>query len=421
MSSIWPSHYAHRTTHQTRSIIRELLKFSVKPGIISFAGGLPAPELFPTERIQDAACRLLSEQGSVALQYGESEGYLPLRKFICEQMARSGVQVGTDNVLIVHGSQQALDLVGKVLIDPDDRIVVEEPTYLGAFQAWNCYEAAYIGVAADDAGMCTDRLDAAVAQDPKAIYILPNFQNPGGSTLPLDRRLELLRVSREFGIPIIEDDPYGELRFEGEPLPSLFALDAQQRGQRLDERGMMTEGNVIYLGTFSKTLAPGLRLGWIVAPLDVMDQCIIAKQGADLHTSTFTQMLTYEVVRDGFLDEHVQTIRRVYGERRKVMTGALERYFPEGCSWTAPHGGLFLLARLPEGLDAAELLPKAVAHGVAYVPGFAFYADHTRGRNVMRLNFSNARPEMIEEGIRRLAEMVKEELATREPVFAVAG
>ncbi len=414
MATLWKSRYAQRNQRMGRSIIRELLKFAVDPDLISFAGGLPAPELFPIERCQEAAHSLLARNGTAALQYGQTEGYGPLRQFICEQMGRYGIQAEPANVMITTGSQQALDLIGKLLINPGDRILIEEPTYLGALQAWNAYQAEYVPVPVDDDGLRTNLLEEALRVGPKFMYVLPNFQNPGGTTLSAERRLEVVRLSNKYGIPIVEDDPYGALRFAGKHLRPLVGLDADhQHAAGHNGRGYM-QGNVIYLGTFSKTLAPGLRLGWVVAPVEVIDQLVMAKQGTDLHTSSFDQMLAYEVAKDGFLDEHVRKIRRVYGERRNVMLQALERYFPEGCSWTRPDGGLFLWARVPEDVDVAEALPRAIEHKVAYVPGFAFYADANRGRNTMRLNFSNAQPAQIEEGIKRLGNLFKEVLLERQ-------
>jgi 2-aminoadipate transaminase len=421
VSTLWSARYAQRNQRMGRSIIRELLKLTLQTDVISFAGGLPAPELFPIAECQDAACRVLGDRSTTALQYGPTEGFLPLRQFICERMQRYGIDAEPENVVITSGAQQALDLIGKLLINPGDRILVEEPTYLGALQAWNAYQAEYVSVPTDDDGLCTELLESALRVGPKFMYVLPNFQNPSGTTLPLSRRLELVRLSNKYGIPIVEDDPYGALRFEGEHLPPLVALDVDfHRSYGLNGHGFM-EGNVIYLGTFSKTLAPGLRLGWVVAPVEVTDQLVMAKQGVDLHTSNFAQMLAYEMVRTNFFDEHVREIRRVYGERRQVMLDALERYFPAGCSWTHPEGGLFLWARVPEWIDTAELLKKAVARKVAYVPGAAFYADPSHGRNTMRLNFSNAQPEQIQEGIRRLGNLLAEALAElRDPASSEA-
>jgi 2-aminoadipate transaminase len=419
VSTIWESRYAQRNQRMGRSIIRELLKLGMQPDVISFAGGLPAPELFPLERCQEAACKLFAEHGEQAMQYGPTEGYLPLRQFICDQMARYGIAASPANVLITHGSQQALDVIGKLLVNPGDRVLVEEPTYLGALQAWNAYQADYVGVPTDDDGLCTDQLEAALRTGPKFMYILPNFQNPGGTTLPLVRRRRLLDLSLHYGIPVVEDDPYGALRFEGEHVAPLVSIDAEKRAARgLEAFGYM-QGNVIYLGTFSKTLAPGLRLGWIVGPEEVIDQLVLAKQGMDLQTTSFTQLLTYEVVKDGFLDTHIRTLRGVYRERRDVMLQALSRYFPEGCTWTRPQGGLFLWARVHAWIDTGELLHKAVQYRVAYVPGCAFFPDPVMGRNTMRLNFSNAQPEQIDEGIRRLGYLLKEVLAHHVRVHAV--
>ncbi len=423
MATPWKSRYAQRNQRMGRSIIRELLKFTQQPDIISFAGGMPAPELLPIERAQEAACRLLAVRGAQALQYGPTEGFPPLRQFICDRMNRYGITAKSSNVFITTGAQQALDLIGKLLINPGDQVLVEEPTYLGALQAWNAYQAEYIGVPCDDHGLRTDLLEDALRVGPKFMYILPNFQNPGGFTLSLERRFDLVRLSNRYGIPLIEDDPYGALRYEGEHLPPLVALDSDYQSETgRDGHGFM-EGNVIYLGTLSKTLAPGLRLGWVCAPEEVIDQLVLGKQGADLHSSSFDQALAYEMVKDGFMDEHIQVIRKVYGERRDVMLAALSRYFPAECSWTHPEGGLFLWARVPEWIDTGEMLQEAVAAKVAYVPGSAFYAEAARGRNTMRLNFSNAQPAQIEAGIQRLGDLLKAKISRynrREAVVSIS-
>jgi 2-aminoadipate transaminase len=417
----WKSRYAQRNQRMGRSIIRELLKLMQDPDIISFAGGMPAPEVLPIERTQEAACRVLSEHGVQALQYGPTEGFPPLRQFISDRMNRYGITAKSSNVFITTGSQQALDLIGKLLINPGDQVLVEEPTYLGALQAWNAYQAEYVGVECDDDGLRTDLLESALRVGPKFMYILPNFQNPGGFTLSLERRFELVRLSNRYGIPLIEDDPYGALRYEGEHLPPLVALDSDfQAESGQDGHGYM-EGNVIYLGTLSKTLSPGLRLGWVCAPEEVIDRLVLAKQGTDLHSSNFDQMLAHEVLKDGFMDDHILTIRKVYRERRDGMLDALKRHFPAECSWTRPEGGLFLWARVPEWIDTGELLHEAVAAKVAYVPGYAFYADVTRGRNAMRLNFSNAKPEFIEAGVRRLGDLLKAKISRYNRIEAVHG
>ncbi len=404
MTTPWNHRYAQRLHGMGSSAIRELLKLTQKPEVISFAGGLPAPELFPIERFEEATARVLADNGRSALQYSTTEGYLPLREFIVEKMGQYGIEATVDNILITSGSQQALDLIGKLLINPGDLILTERPTYLGALQAWNAYQAEYTTVPIDDDGLQTALLEEALQGGPKFMYILPNFQNPGGVTLPLQRRLDLIHTADKYGLPIIEDDPYGELRFEGEHLPPLVVLDAQELNGRAE--GFL-RGNVIYLSTFSKTLAPGLRLGWMVAPKSVIQKCVMVKQGMDLHTSTFNQVVAYEVAKDGFLRSHVRRIREVYRQRRDVMLAAMETHFPPQVRWTRPQGGLFLWATLPEGMDAAELLPAAVAQNVAFVPGTSFFPAGD-GRNTMRLNFSNATPEAIEEGIARLGKVLHE-------------
>jgi 2-aminoadipate transaminase len=387
------------------SAIRELLKLTEQPDIISFAGGLPAPEVFPVQEFQEACKRVLSEHGPQSLQYSTTEGYRPLREMIARHIARYGIIVESDNVLITSGSQQALDLIGKVFINPGDHLVVETPTYLGALQAWNSYEAGYIGVPMDKDGMRSDQLEASLRNSPKFIYALPNFQNPTGVTLSQERRQKLIEISDHFGIPVIEDDPYGQLRYEGEHLTPLVVLDNQFQANG----NTPYRGNVIYLSTFSKILAPGLRLGWVIAPKEVIQKLVQAKQGADLHSSTFTQMAVHEVAREGFLDRHVRMIRSVYQQRRDLMLACMKNHFPDKVQWTRPQGGLFLWVTLPENQDAAVILEKAVKEKVAFVPGKSFFVDGS-GKNTMRLNFSNARPEQIEEGIKRLGRTLEQAL-----------
>lgn len=416
MTTPWSHRYAQRTKTVTSSTIRELLKLTQRPEIISFAGGLPAPDLFPLEEFETACHRVLSDAkaGPAALQYSATEGYAPLREMIARHTARYGILARPENVLITSASQQALDLIAKLLINPGDRILVEAPTYLGALQAFNVFGAEYVTVPTDDDGLRTDLLEDALRSGPKFMYILPNFQNPAGVTLSLERRRDLVALADKYGVPIIEDDPYGQLRYEGDHLPSLLVLDRETRGIRGDNGYLL--GNVIYLSTFSKTLAPGLRLGWIVAPPDVIAKLVQLKQGADLHTSTFTQMIAYEVAHGGFLDEHVRRLRVFYRERRDAMLAALDECFPRewGVTWTRPQGGLFLWMRLPEGVDCRRLLEAAIKENVAFVPGDAFFADEDEGRRYCRLNFSNASPKMIREGVRRLAQAVRAQLETGE-------
>jgi 2-aminoadipate transaminase len=359
---------------------------------------------------REACNRVLTDRGRQALQYSTTEGYLPLRELIVQKMGRYGIEAAPENVLITSGSQQALDLIGKILINSGDLILTERPTYLGALQAWRAYQAEFATVPMDDHGLQTALLEEALCGGPKFMYVLPNFHNPAGVTLSLERRRALISTADHYGIPIIEDDPYGELRYEGEHLPPLVVLDADRLNGRGDGHGNgYFRGNVIYMSTFSKTLAPGLRLGWIVAPLSVIQRCVMAKQGMDLHSSSFIQMVAYEVARDGFLDQHVREIRQVYRQRRDVMLAAMERYFPEGVRWTRPEGGLFLWVTFPERMSSVMLLEKAVARKVAFVPGTAFHPDGS-GANTGRFNFSNAQPEQIETGIRRLGEVLHEEL-----------
>jgi 2-aminoadipate transaminase len=414
VSTAWTSRYALRTGQVKSSAIRELLKVTQQPGVISFAGGLPADDVFPIERFEEACQKVLEQNASQALQYGETEGYQPLRDMIARHIVRYGIKARTENVLITTGSQQALDLIGKLLINPGDRLLVEAPTYLGALQAFTLYGADYVSVPCDEEGLRTDLLEQEIRSGPKFMYVLPNFQNPGGTTLSLDRRHALVSLAEKYGIPIIEDDPYGQLRYEGEHLPPLVALDRENAPR---DSGY-TLGNVIYLSTFSKILAPGLRLGWVVAPAEIICKLVQLKQGTDLHTSTFTQTVAYEIARGNFLDDHVKKIRRVYCERLEVMLESLERYFPEGVTWTRPKGGLYLWASLPLGVDAKELLHEALRHDVAFVPGESFFAPNCQGAEAsrhFRLNFSHAQPEEIRQGIRRLGLAIKTQLRQTTP------
>jgi 2-aminoadipate transaminase len=406
MKTPWEYRYAQRTQRMGSSAIRELLKYTEKPDIISFAGGLPAPDVFPVEEFRAACDRVLRDHGPMALQYGTTDGYLPLREMIARHSARYGIKITPENVLITSGSQQALDLLGKILIDPGDRILVESPTYLAAIQAWNAYGAEFITVPMDDDGMNTDYLEEALRAGPKFIYVLPNFQNPTGVTLSLERRRKLLELADQYGVPVVEDDPYGQLRYEGEHLPSIVVLDSQFR----DDETPCYRGNVIYLSTFSKTLAPGLRLGWVIAPPEVISKLIQAKQGADLHTATFNQVVAYEVSRGGFLDRHIHLIRDVYGKRRDLMLAAMDRHFPAEVDWTYPLGGLFLWGTLPTYMDAKDLLKTCLDKKVAFVPGEPFHPTGG-GKNTMRINFSNATHEEIQVGIERLGGAIGEKLA----------
>jgi 2-aminoadipate transaminase len=400
MPVAWQQLYARRAEGMRASDIREILKVTAQPDVISLAGGLPAPELFPVDEFRRAFEWVLETDGAQALQYGPSEGYRPLRSLLAERLGRFGIRCTADDILITNGSQQALDLIGKLLLDPGDAVLVERPTYLGALQAFNQYQATYAVVPMDEDGMLVDEVERVLSRRDgariKFIYALPNFQNPTGRSMSLPRRHRLVELANAFGIPIVEDDPYGELRYEGEPLPTLKALDSS--------------GSVIYLGTFSKVLAPGLRLGWIVAAPDVLEVLLHGKQPSDLHTGMVQQMATYEVARDGFVDRHVETIKALYKERRDVMLRAIEEHFPADAHYTRPAGGMFVWAELPRRVDTRELLLDAVEERVAFVPGQGFHADHS-GTNTMRLNFSNVAPEQLQEGVRRLGRAIHRRLS----------
>ena len=386
------------------SAIRELLKLTEEPDVISFAGGLPSPDVFPASDFRSACMHVLEEHGPEALQYGSTEGFTPLRKMIARHAKRYGITAGQENILITCGSQQALDLIGKVFIDPGDQIIVEKPTYLGALQAWNAYEANFLGVPIDAEGIRLEELEQALEAGGKFVYLMPNFQNPTGVTLSLERRKRLVELVAKYEVPLIEDDPYGQLRYEGKHITPLFALDGP---------------DVIYMSTFSKILSPGLRLGWMIAPPDIIHRLVQAKQGTDLHTSTLIQMVVYEVSHGGFLDRQVRAIRTVYRERRDTMLCALEEHFPPGVTWTQPQGGLFLWVTLPASLDSAEVLREALKMKVAFVPGASFYADGS-GANTMRLNFSYSKPAIIEEGIRRLGKVLETMQANAKPTELIA-
>ncbi|MBI3163805.1 MAG: PLP-dependent aminotransferase family protein [Anaerolineales bacterium] len=405
MQTPWEYRFAHRMQRMGSSVIRELLKLTEQPDIISFAGGLPAPEVFPVKQFQEACNRVLTEQGAQALQYSTTEGYRPLREMIARHAERFKVSVTPENIMITSGSQQALDFIGRLFLNRGDYIVVESPTYLGALQAWNAYGAQYISVPADEHGMMVDELEAALRVGPKFIYVLPNFQNPSGSTLSIERRKRLVALADQYGVPIIEDDPYGQLRYDGEHLPSVVYLDAQYRNDGDHDY----TGNVIYLSTFSKLLAPGLRLAWVIAPQQVTRKLVMTKQAADLHTASFNQQVAYEVGKGGFLDEHVKVIRATYKERRDVMLEMMDEMFPREVRWSKPQGGMFLWGVLPEGVDAAEVLKIAIERKVAFVPGQAFHPNGG-GANTMRLNFSYSSPDAIREGITRLGATLKEVL-----------
>jgi 2-aminoadipate transaminase len=380
---------ARRAERMNPSVIREILKVTERPGIISFAGGLPSPLTFPVDAFAEACAKVLRDDGRGALQYAASEGYGPLREQVAAMLPW---QVDPAQVLITTGSQQALDLVAKVLIDAGSKILVETPTYLGALQAFAPMEPEVTGVHGDDQGVDIADL-AGKAADARFFYVLPNFQNPTGRTMSEDRRAALSAAAAQLGLPLVEDNPYGDLWFDAPPPAPLTARNPD---------------GAIYLGSFSKVLAPGLRLGYVIAPAAIAPKLLQAKQAADLHSPGFNQRLVSEVMQDGFLDRHVPTIRALYKSQRDAMLRALEREMAGlGMTWNKPVGGMFLWARLPEGLSAADLLPKAVDKGVAFVPGAAFYADEPDART-LRLSFVTATTEQIDTGIAALAAAIRE-------------
>ena len=389
--------FAQRTAHMRESTIREMLKVTQQPDVISFGGGLPAPELFPTAAIANAACRVMERVGPAALQYSVTEGIPEMRIWVAERLTRRlGRVFEAESVTIVNGSQQGLDLVGKIFLDPGDHVVLEDPSYLGAIQAFDAYQTRYLTVDTDDEGLIPESLERVIERAepfPKFLYLVPNFQNPTGRTLSSRRRERVVRICEHFGLPIVEDDPYGELRFEGDDLPPLISHE--------------TTAPIIYSGTGSKIMAPGMRIAWLVTADDeIRDKVVLAKQGADLHSGTFTQYVFHEYARDGeVFDAHVRKIAQTYAHRRGVMAAALAEFMPEEARFTRPAGGMFLWVTVP-GVDTTELLRISAEAKVVFVPGVNFYP----GRNVhdgMRLNFSNASEKNIRIGVERLARAIK--------------
>lgn len=386
--------YAERTQKLKASEIRELLKLTEKPEIISFAGGLPAPELFPLERIAEVTTRVIEEKGMIALQYASTDGYLPLREIIVEERVKpTGVNCTVNNILLTNGSQQALEFSAKLFINKGDIIAVESPSYLGAINAFLPYEPEFLEIPMDENGMLVDKLEEALVNGTniKMIYTIPEFQNPSGITMSVERRKRLTEIAAKYQIPVIEDSPYGELRFEGEKLPSVMSLDKS--------------GYVINLGTFSKTFCPGLRLGWICANEEIIKKYILIKQGADLQCNTLSQVIAAEFMKQYSLDEHIEKIIKVYRKRRDLMLDTMKEYFPKEVKYTHPNGGLFTWVELKEGLDTKEIGMEALKENVAFVPGASFFANSGK-TNCFRLNYSNMPEDKIVEGIKRLAKVL---------------
>ena len=381
-----------------RSAIRELLKLTQKPDIISFAGGLPAPESFPVDELRTIVDEMMQQEGRQALQYGATEGDMRLREILVERYRKQGLKLGIDNLVITNASQQALDLLPKIFINPGDTIICGLPSYLGALQSLTNYGARPEGILLDEHGMRADLLDIRLGEltkegrKPKFIYVIPDFQNPAGITMPKSRRQEIIAVAQKHDVLIIEDSPYREIRFVGEAQPTIYE--------------MADEGRVVLLGTFSKTFAPGFRIGWVVADERIIDKIVMAKQATDLCTSPFVQKIAARYLEKGLFDKNIGGIIENYREKRQVMLDALKKYMPAGVTWTEPEGGLFLFLTLPEYMDAEELFKIAIEEKVAFVLGTTFYCNG-EGKNTLRCNFSYTSKEKNEEGVRRLANAVK--------------
>ncbi len=407
MTTRWETLFSEGGRNIRGSAIRELFKIVQKPGMISFGGGMPAPETFPCEEVIEACSRALKEKGRMALQYGQTEGYDPLRDYIAETtMGELGLYARRENVMITTGALQLADLLPKILVNPGDAIVVEAPTFLGSLACFSPYMPRYVEIPVDEYGMQVDLLEPILEKDKgiKFIYTIPNFQNPVGCTMSLERRQKLVDLADRYGVPIFEDDPYGALRYSGQPMPTLALIDQRRLGHPAE--GPYTEGNVLYAGSFSKILSPGMRLGWVVGPTPILTHLCRAKQGTDLHTSLLVQVIAYELCKEGFFPGHIARICDLYRQRRDLMIELMHKHFPPSVRWTEPEGGLFLWVTLPEGCDAQAILADAVEESVAFVPGRPFYAVEG-GQNQFRMNFSNANEAQIQQGVERLGKVLK--------------
>ena len=387
--------YADRMNELKASDVRELLKLTARPEVISFAGGMPAPELFPVDDINTATAAVLHENGRAALQYGPTEGYLPLRKQIADRLAaKNGIHTDADHIMITAGSQQGLDYCARLFLNPGDVVLLESPSYLGAVNAFKACEPKFIEVPTDDGGMIMDELEKILAttERVKMIYVIPDFQNPSGRTWSLERRKAFMEVVNKYEVPVIEDNPYGELRFEGEYLPALKSMD--------------TKGLVVFLGTFSKILAPGYRLGWICCGSDIFDKMTLIAQAAVLQTATISMMVVSKYLDMFDLDAHVQKIRDTYRHRCDLMISTMDEYFPKEAKFTRPEGGLFTWVEMPDYVNTRDMAADALALNVAFVPGDGFFPN---GGNFhcLRMNYSNMPDDRIVEGVKRLAEVMK--------------
>lgn len=391
-----PRQFADRMSCVHRSFVREILKVTEDPEIISFAGGLPNPKCFPVREVAAAAQKVLNECGEAALQYSTTEGYLPLREYIAQRYARKGVRVEPEEILITNGSQQGLDLIGKVFLNKGDAVVVERPTYLAAIQSFSLFEPVFRSVPLLDDGIDVDALADTLGESrAKLFYSVPNFQNPTGITYSRKRREEVAEVMSRHSAIFLEDDPYGELRFAGKDVPSMKTFLGD---------------NAVLLGSFSKIVSPGVRLGWVSAREDIMEKIIIAKQAADLHSNYLSQRIVHQHLMDNDIDGHIAMIRAVYKRQRDLMVKLMEESFPSEVHFTRPEGGMFLWVTLPEGISSLKLFDRAIKEKVAFAPGQAFFSDGS-GSNTMRLNFSNCNEEKITQGIERLAKVIRAEVS----------
>ena len=388
--------FSDRVKHLEASAIREIFKLLAKPGIISFAGGAPAPELFPKKELSDIAKDVLSEKGEEALQYGITEGYVPLRKWVTERLKKDSIGTDNDDYIIVSGGQQGIALAAKSLINPGDGVICELPSFIGGLNCFRSYNADIHGVSLLDDGLDIDALEELLKKQKniKILYTIATFQNPSGITASLEKRKKILELAEKYDFLIFEDNPYGELRFSGEDVPTMKSMD--------------TNGRVVYFGSFSKILSPGLRLGFVCADKRLMERMIICKQVSDVHTNVLSQMVAYEFLMRYDIDKHIEKLREVYGRRCNLMMECMDKYFPECVKHTCPEGGIFLFCTMPEGFDSREVMKKALEKGVAFVPGNATMIDDKASYSTFRMNYSNASEENIEKGIKLLGEVLHE-------------
>ncbi len=403
MPNNFSKHFAERTKEMKASEVRELLKLLQVPDMISFAGGFPNPESFPAEIVRQIVNDVLAKDGPQTLQYGVTEGYSPLREALAQRMEEKGVEeVSKDNILVTSGSQQSIDLMAKIFIDPRDTVVVSAPTYLAALTAFNVMQATYESIPIDSDNMRMDIFEERMkklsrrANPPELVYVLPNFHNPAGVTMPEKNRRRLVDLSSDFDFLILEDDPYCELRYSGEPIKPIKSFD--------------DEGRVVYISSFSKILSPGLRVGWLVADPEILKKLVIAKQSTDVCANVLGQRIAHEYISRGFIGPQLEKIKKLYGRKLDIMLAGMDEYMPRGMRWEKPQGGMFLWVTLPEGMDSGELLPKALKRRVAFVQGKAFFADPKEGRSTLRLNFTHPTDEQITEGVRRLGAVINQEM-----------